>query len=108
MDAWKYIQEERVQKMRWQTLVMPLARTPQSRQGVQSMKSYSSKLDKILDSLTPWTASSKFSALRRQYEGKMPEGSQVIVEFDANDNPDGSLFSGTNEPAEVDDLQAED
>ena len=93
--------------MRWQTLVMPLARTPQSRQGVQAMKSYSRKLDNVLDSLTPWMTSSKFSALRRRYENKMPEGSQVIVEFDANDNPNSSLFAGTNETAK-DDSKAED
>lgn len=83
--------------------MMPLARTPQSRQGVRSMKNYSKKLENVLDSLTPWMTSSKFSALRRQYGDKMPEGSQVMVEFDANDNPDSSLFKGTNESVEAED-----
>ncbi|HEC63758.1 MAG TPA: hypothetical protein ENI23_00525 [bacterium] len=77
---------------------MPLARTPQSRQGVQAMRNYSKKLENSLDSLTPWTTSSRFSALRRRYGGKMPEGSQVVVEFDANDNPDSALYEGSNKP----------
>lgn len=81
-------------------MIMPLARTPQSRQGVQAMRNYSKKLENSLDSLTPWTTTSRFSALRRRYEGKMPEGSQVVVEFDANDNPDSSLYDGSNEPTE--------
>ncbi len=63
------------------------------------MRNYSKKLESALDSLIPWTASSRFSSLRRRYEGKMPEGSQVIVEFDANDSPDSSLYKAANEPA---------
>ncbi len=79
-------------------LIMPLARTPQSRQGVQAMRNYSKKLENSLDSLTPWTTSSRFSALRRRYKDKMPEGTEVVVEFDANDNPDSSLYDGSNAP----------
>jgi hypothetical protein len=85
-------------------LIMPLARTPQSRQGVTAMRNYSKKLESSLDSLIPWTASSRFSSLRRRYEGKMPEGSQVIVEFDANDNPDGTLYEESNKPVSVEDI----
>lgn len=89
-------------------LIMPLARTPQSKQGATAMRNYSKKLESSLDSLIPWTASSRFSSLRKRYEGKMPEGSQVIVEFDANDNPDGTLYEGSNEPGSVEDISKEE
>jgi len=88
--------------------MMPLARTPQTKQGAQSLRNYSQKIERALESMTPWASGSRFSALRRKYAGKMPEGSQVLVEFDAHDNPDGRLFAKANEPADTTSNVAED
>jgi len=73
-------------------LVAPLSRTPMDRKGAQNQRTYSQKLQRSLEMLTPWSEDTKFNALRRKYGPSMRGEAQVIVSFDANDDPNSPLF----------------
>jgi hypothetical protein len=81
-------------------LLMPLAKTPMDKRGAQSMRTYSQKIDRAIEGLTPWTSESKFNALRRKY-GKSMEDSQIVVHFDASDDPNNPLFEGVTTESDL-------
>jgi len=79
------------------------------KRGGQSLRSYSQKLDRALQSMTPWTDDSKFTALRRKHGKRMRESdSQVVVTFDADDDPQSPLFKGATLAGDRTKKKAED
>lgn len=68
--------------------VIPLARTPMSKQAAGALKKYQKQVDKSLDAMVPWSrASSRLSGLR----GKVKSG-EVVVMLDGSDIKDDDLY----------------
>ncbi len=69
---------------------LPLARTPQTKEGQRAMTDYSKRVQKMIDSVAPWVKKDELN--RRRLRGKVKPGTIVVIP-DGTDSPDNPMYS---------------
>lgn len=77
-SVYKLIMEDQRQDYNWAMLVAPLARTPMTKEGGRTLKSYADKLRRMVEALTPWRQSGLREQLKRQ--GVKPGETVVLLD----------------------------
>lgn len=89
-DAWKMIQEDRVDRYRMLAMVAPLARTPMDKKSAASMKKYAQDLTRGLENATPWRNAPRSGVSRRD----RVEPGKVVVFLEEGEAPNDPLYAG--------------
>lgn len=58
----------------------------------RSLDRYQKSVRKALESMTPWSGSTRLSGLRQRYADQMPEDQQILVIPDGQISADSPLF----------------
>lgn len=71
--------------------LVPLGRTPMDKKSGRAMEKYYNKVSNNLGNIAPWMTHSKRALIGAKERGKLKSG-QLMVKFDANDDPNSPLY----------------
>jgi len=91
--VYRYIQEDRAENYRVLMSFAPLARTPDSKKGSESMKNYAKSVERMLDGMTPWNKKGPGRRATLRGGSKVQPGTIMVV-LDGSDSPKDPLYSG--------------
>ncbi len=93
-QVYRYIQEEKKEHYLLLMALAPLARTPMDEKSGRSLQDYARQVEKMIDSLAPWTVQDKIrDGLTRKLRKKVASGTVVVI-TEASDSPNDPLFTG--------------
>lgn len=87
----KYIQEDKASHYLTLLQMAPLGRTPMDKKSGRAMEKYYKGVVKNLENYAPWVTHSKRVLISAKERGKLKPG-QLMVKFDANDDPNSPLY----------------
>lgn len=90
-DTWKDFREIRQENFSMLANLVPLAQTPQSREGVSAMKRLSRQIQNMVQRIAPWTKSERDGLVSAELRKKIGSGN-VVVMLESGERADLDIY----------------
>jgi hypothetical protein len=91
-DTWKHILEDKQQYYSFLAMIMPLAKSPFSREEASKLKNYAKDIEKYILKLTPWKT--KTSGMRERLKKLGVKPGEVAVLLGPGEPANLDLYKG--------------